>query len=138
VGHGASVEPATLCTATSGTATSCAYSLLVVHTAPGLITHHFGSKVALRSECDAEVLRRYQALKDDARVAMKASVNAGVVRPSLDEEARLRYLLSRPIGTLLVELLTEGLFTTRQMLDDYLDYVGDPPGEDARADDAAA
>lgn len=30
---------------------------------PGLITHHFGSKAALRTECDAEVLRRYQALK---------------------------------------------------------------------------
>lgn len=30
---------------------------------PGLITHHFGSKEALRAECDTEVLRRYRALK---------------------------------------------------------------------------
>lgn len=181
---------------------------------PGLITHHFGSKATLRAECDAEVLRRYQALKteglanpsgslldnaadpsimaplvvyilraihaggrgaqeflehlvDAARVAMSASVEAGVVRPSRDEEARLRYLISQSIGTLLVELLTtpdatpeeyfaaalasqrtqllpmlelftEGLFTTRQMLDDYLDYVGDPPGVEAQADDATA
>ena len=30
---------------------------------PALITHHFGSKAALRAECDAEVLRRYHALK---------------------------------------------------------------------------
>ncbi len=30
---------------------------------PGLITHHFGSKRVLRAECDAEVLRRYRALK---------------------------------------------------------------------------
>ena len=29
----------------------------------GLITHHFGSKTALREECDAEVLRRYAELK---------------------------------------------------------------------------
>ncbi|MBN9611289.1 MAG: TetR family transcriptional regulator [Actinobacteria bacterium 69-20] len=33
---------------------------------PGLITHHFGSKEALRVECDAEVLRRYQALKSSS------------------------------------------------------------------------
>ena len=33
---------------------------------PGLITHHFGSKEALRAECDAEVLRRYQALKSSS------------------------------------------------------------------------
>jgi AcrR family transcriptional regulator len=33
---------------------------------PGLITHHFGSKGALRDECDAEVLRRYRELKSEA------------------------------------------------------------------------
>jgi AcrR family transcriptional regulator len=33
---------------------------------PGLITHHFGSKEALRAECDAEVLRQYTAVKTDA------------------------------------------------------------------------
>lgn len=33
---------------------------------PGLITHHFGSKEALRTECDAEVLRQYTAVKTDA------------------------------------------------------------------------
>ena len=30
---------------------------------PGLIRHHFGTKDALRAECDAEVLRRYRDLK---------------------------------------------------------------------------
>ncbi|HEX4059334.1 MAG TPA: TetR family transcriptional regulator [Galbitalea sp.] len=30
---------------------------------PGLITHHFGSKDALREECDAEALRRVFAIK---------------------------------------------------------------------------
>jgi AcrR family transcriptional regulator len=32
----------------------------------GLITHHFGSKQALRDECDAEVLRRIRDLKGEA------------------------------------------------------------------------
>ncbi len=31
---------------------------------PGLITHHFGTKSALREECDAEVLRRYHDIKE--------------------------------------------------------------------------
>lgn len=30
---------------------------------PGLITHHFGSKVGLRAACDAEVLSRYREMK---------------------------------------------------------------------------
>ncbi len=106
-------------------------------------------------------------LVDATREAMAATVEAGIVRPSRDEEARLRYLIYQSIGALLVELatmpdaspdqfvaaalasqrdqmlpmlevFTEGLFTTRQMLDDYLDYVGDPPREDARADAATA
>jgi len=174
----------------------------------GLITHHFGSKAELRAECDAEVLRRYQAFKTDSladpsasllasltspsvtaplvvyllraiqaggrpaqeflehlidstRAVMKASVETGVVRPSRDEEARLRYLTYQAIGALLIqfltmpgatpdefvaaarsgqpnqilpmlELFTDGLLTTRTMLDDYLVFIGDPPGEDAR------
>lgn len=170
---------------------------------PGLITHHFGSKAALRAECDAEVLRHYQALKtdsladpsgyllqnlsgpsaaaplvvyllraihaggqpareflehliDSAREVMRVSVATGVVRPSRDEEARLRYLTYQTMGALLIqflttpgvtpdefvaaaqtgqheqilpalELFTEGLLASRRMLDDYLLYVGDPP-----------
>lgn len=181
---------------------------------PGLITHHFGSKSALRAECDAEVLRRYLALKvdgvenpsgsllafvagtstaaplvvyilravqaggqsardflahlvDTAREALKPAVEAGLVRPSRDEEARLRYIIYQSIGGLLVELLTtpdstpetfvdaaiasqrnqmlpmlevftEGVLTTRQMLNDYLDYVGDPPRGDAIPGDATS
>ena len=171
---------------------------------PGLITHHFGSKQALRAECDAEVLRRYQALKsssvadpsgylfkhlaepgpaaqltvymlraihaggspaheflehliDSAREVMQASVESGLVRPSRDEEARTRYLTYQTMGALLIqfltapdpspdafiesmhsrqqdqilptlELFTEGLLSSRRMLDDYLVYIGDPPG----------
>ncbi len=171
---------------------------------PGLITHHFGSKEALRAECDAEVLLRYEALKtgglldpsaylaehlaepgeaavwvvymlraihaggeparqflehfiDSVRQVMKASIESGVIRPSRDEEARLRYLTHHTMGALLIrfltaedttpdafvasmhgrgrddilptlELFTEGILSTRRMLDDYLVYIGDPPG----------
>lgn len=170
---------------------------------PGLITHHFGSKAAPRAECDAEVLRRYQALEteslgdlsahllvnltgpsaaaplvvyllraihaggrpaqdvlehlvDSAREVMVAGVRSGLVRPSRDEEARARHLTYQTMGALLIQLLTmpdatpdefvapahaadrdevlptlelftEGLLTSRRMLDDYLVYIGDPP-----------
>jgi AcrR family transcriptional regulator len=36
---------------------------------PGLITHHFGSKQALREECDTEVLRRYREVKTQGLTA---------------------------------------------------------------------
>lgn len=174
---------------------------------PGLITHHFGAKAALRAECDAEVLQRYHALKSDAlgdpggylverlarpgdgavvlvymlraihaggrpardfleslvdhaRVLMAESVARGLIRPSRDEEARTRYLTYQTMGAMLVqflvapgltpdefvasvrrqeqgqilptlELYTEGLLADRRMLDNYLVYVGDPPGETA-------
>jgi len=169
----------------------------------GLITHHFGSKSALRAECDAEVLRRYHALKseaiadpsgylfsrltapgtaasivvyivraihaggrpaqtflenliDEARAVMAEGVASGLVRPSRDEEGRLRYLTHQAMGALLVrflmapdltpeefvaslrdagndavlpalELYTEGLLTSRAMLDDYVRYLWEPP-----------
>lgn len=174
---------------------------------PGLITHHFGSKAALRAECDAEVLRRYRAVKadgvarpsahlldaltapgmsatllvyvlravlaggragqeflehliDDARAVMAQGVAVGLVRPSRDEEARLRYLTYQSVGALIVqfvtapdrspeafvgslagaqdtilptlELFTEGLLADRRLLDDYLAYRAAP------ADDRAA
>ena len=170
----------------------------------GLITHHFGSKAAMRAECDAEVLRRYHVMKTEAiadlsrsliqvltspnaastitvymlraihgggqpardflesliehaRVLMADSVASGLARPSRDEEARLRYLTYQSMGAMLVqfltspeltpdefiaslrdgqrdsilpilELYTEGLLTNHKMLDDYLAYLGEPPG----------
>jgi len=171
---------------------------------PGLITHHFGSKAALRAACDDEVLRRYHALKseaiaapgeyllerlvrpgvaatvtvymlraihaggqpardflnslvDHARAIMAESVASGLTRPSRDEEARLRYLTYQTMGAMLVqfltspdltpdefiaslhtrradtvlpilELYTEGLLTSREMLDDYLRHSGRATG----------
>jgi AcrR family transcriptional regulator len=122
---------------------------------PGLITHHFGSKEALREECDAEVLRRILELKvetirmspsqaigriaqldefgstfgytlrsvreggevgraflqgmiDDAREYVGASVAAGLVKPSGDEEARLELLVTQSIGGMLLQLTLHG------------------------------
>ena len=170
---------------------------------PGLITHHFGSKEALRAECDTEVLRQYTAyendaldmpademftlladpgfsanllvymlraihaggqpardfldrLVDDVRVIMARSRDAGLLKPSRDEEARLRYLTYLTMGAMLVqfvtspeqtpdefvasiherqqdqilptlELFTEGVFAQRTMLDDYVRYLWRPP-----------
>jgi len=121
----------------------------------GLITHHFGSKDALRAECDAEVLARILALKvetirmspseaigriagldefgstfgytlrsvreggevgraflqgmiDDARKYVGASVAAGMVKPSADEEARLELLVTQSIGGMLLQLTLNG------------------------------
>jgi AcrR family transcriptional regulator len=121
----------------------------------GLITHHFGTKDALRAECDAEVLARILALKvetirispaeaigriagldefgstfgytlrsvrdggevgraflqgmiDDAREYVGASVTAGMVKPSADDEARLELLVTQSIGGMLLQLTLHG------------------------------
>jgi AcrR family transcriptional regulator len=50
---------------------------------PGLITHHFGSKEALREECDAEVLRRILELKVET-IRMSPSQAVGRIA-QLDE-----------------------------------------------------
>jgi AcrR family transcriptional regulator len=97
-------------------------------------------------------------LVDHAREIMADSVASGLTRPSRDEEARLRYLTDQTMGALLVqfltardqtpdafvaslherrrdtilpilELYTEGLLADRQMLDDYLHYLWEPPDD---------
>lgn len=99
---------------------------------------------------------------DDAFEYMTDGVAAGVLVPSRDERARARYLVLTSLGSALLsltldppedpadvaaimrrhyddvvlpalEVFTEGVLTTRRMLDDYLMYVGDPPAtrEDA-------
>lgn len=170
----------------------------------GLITHHFGSKEKLHTECDIDVLRQYRAVKSDGiamsptqSMAVLAEVDdyapmfiyilrsvraggtagaeflehmiqetiefteegvaAGVVRPSRDPEARARYMVTSSLGGLLLqlplptpldfadvgptvrrivdditlptlELYTEGVLVDRRFLDEYLLYIGDPPG----------
>jgi AcrR family transcriptional regulator len=135
---------------------------------PGLITHHFGSKTALREECDAEILRRYTTMKsegvaeprtallralgpagmsaslvvymlraihaggegaraflenlvEDLRPIMAESVASGLVRPSRDEEARLRLLVNMSMGAILVQFMTSPGLTPQQFLDSLSD-----------------
>lgn len=170
----------------------------------GLITHHFGSKDNLRSECDTEVIRQYRTIKGGGTamspaqsIAVLAELDeyapmfvyilrsvrdggeagiqfleqmireaiafsaegekSGLIRPSRDPEARARYLVTSSLGGILLqlslhpqldladvgvtvrrivdeislpalELYTEGVLTDRRYLDEYLLYVGDPPG----------
>ncbi len=96
-----------------------------------------------------------ESLVDQVRSIMAESTASGLVRPSRDEEARLRYLTYETMGAMLVqflvapdqrpdafvtslhqsrqetilpilELYTEGLFTGPEMLDDYLRYLQQP------------
>lgn len=165
----------------------------------GLVRHHFGAKEALRAECDATVLARYRALKNeslntspqqlfaqfpssrdggillvyilrsvreggdagkdfiDHMVAealefSRDAVERGIIVPSRNEEARVRFLIQQSIGAMVVsfamhpelplddfgavmdryyaeamlptlELYTEGLFTSREYLDEYLSFM---------------
>jgi AcrR family transcriptional regulator len=103
----------------------------------------------------------------DAEQYTAEAVGSGIVKPSRDERARVRYLVLSTLGTLLLsvtfddaedvddvstavkrfledlylpmlELFTEGFLTTRRMLDDYLLYVGDPPDTGSEGDGFAA
>jgi AcrR family transcriptional regulator len=106
----------------------------------------------------------------DAQEYLAEGVAAGVVLPSRDPEGRARFLAYQALGAMLVwaatqpghdaasfstgirayldqvavpaiELFSQGLFTNRAMLDEYLMYVPDPPGGDAPnsdSDDASA
>ncbi|ALV46224.1 DNA-binding transcriptional regulator, AcrR family [Arthrobacter alpinus] len=169
----------------------------------GLVRHHFGSKEALRAECDATVLQRYRTLKTQSlnaepsalfaqfpsskeggvllvyilrsireggaagrdfidhmvSEALEFSLDAvarGIVVPSRNEEARVRFLVHQSIGAFVVrlamhpdtdlddfegvmaqfyadamlptlELYTEGLFTSRAYLDQYLAFLAANP-----------
>jgi len=90
-----------------------------------------------------------------AEAYLEAAVAAGTIRPSNDPRARARYLVMASVGALLLhlrlnppvdgsfgtalrsvadvtvlpvlELYTEGLLTSRNMLDSYLMYVSDSP-----------
>lgn len=203
-------DAAITCFATEGFGASVRTIAERAGVSPGLITHHFGSKDALRAACDAEVLDRYQHLKADGvadpsgqllshlavpgpaatvlvyllralhaggaparafldrlldtlRPVVATTVASGLVRPSRDEEARIRYLTEQSMGGMLVhfllapdqtpdafvaslherqrdtilpalELFTEGLLTDRTVLDDYVAQLPDAPDAPAAPD----
>lgn len=108
-----------------------------------------------------------ERLIDNARGVMAYAVKTGMVRPSRDEEARLRYLTYLTMGSLLVqfvtspvqspeefvasikargqdqilpilELFTEGFLTDRTALDDYVRYLWQPPDDRAGSDSQTA
>lgn len=93
---------------------------------------------------------------EDAHAYTRSAVEAGILRPSRNPEARVRMLVTESLGGLILalslepiittanvgevmrrlllevtlprlELYTEGLLTDRSMLDDYLLYMSDPP-----------
>ncbi|WP_460662531.1 TetR family transcriptional regulator [Kribbella swartbergensis] len=98
----------------------------------------------------------------DAEQYLEAGVQAGMIKPSRDPAGRARYLTYQGMGSLLLwmslhqgslelddfraelrrlsdeitlpalELFTDGLFTSRSMLDEYLMYVPDPPAGPAQ------
>jgi AcrR family transcriptional regulator len=104
-------------------------------------------------------------LISDMRQVMADGVSSGFVRPSRDEEARLRYLTYQSMGALIVqfvtmtdatpeefvaslsagqqetilptlELYTEGFLADRSMLDDYLAHIAAPRTSSARTSSA--
>lgn len=105
-----------------------------------------------------------QHMIDDARVYTREAVADGIAKPSVDDDARARYLTLSALGTLslsltldppedpedfgatlrsfmteqylpMIELFSQGFLTSRRMLDDYLLYLSDPPTS-GTADDA--
>lgn len=101
-----------------------------------------------------------EQMVEDAVGYTKHGVEAGLIKPSRDEPARARYLTLSALGVLIleitlnppedpadlssivrdfittsylpmIELYTQGFFTTRRMLDEYLLYVPDPPQDPA-------
>lgn len=77
----------------------------------GLITHHFGSKQNLREECDAEVLRQYNALKRNGQAMSPAQSMA--MMAELDDFAPLFVYILRsvreggPAGVAFLESMIE-------------------------------
>jgi AcrR family transcriptional regulator len=85
----------------------------------GLITHHFGSKEALRAECDTEVLRRILGLKSDT-IRMSPSEAVGRIA-QLDEYGSTFGYTLRSVR----EGGEVGRAFLRGMIDDAREYVGD-------------
>lgn len=106
-------------------------------------------------------------LLDSTRGVMADGVRSGLIRPSRDEEARLRYLVQLGMGSLLLEFLlmpgatpeefvaatrsgsssqtlpmlelfTEGMLATREPLEEYLRFVASPADDGTGARDEAS
>jgi AcrR family transcriptional regulator len=104
----------------------------------------------------------FEQMVDDAARYLEAGVAAGVIRPSRDPVARARVMAYQSMGSILMwltmhpehadpasfgkalrayieevtvpvlEVFTEGLYTDRSLLEEYLLYVPDPPRDGAQ------
>lgn len=64
---------------------------------PALITHHFGSKAALRTECDTEVLGRYRSMKTGA-IPLVGTAFAALVDGVTHDQAVVSVYILRVLG----------------------------------------
>ncbi|WP_170297062.1 TetR/AcrR family transcriptional regulator [Agromyces salentinus] len=99
----------------------------------GLIRHHFGSKEALRAECDVEVLARHRSLKAEG-LAGPAAAMAQLAEAD-EHGALLVYILrsvqdGSPAGTAFVErMIADALaYSEAAVADGVLRPSLDPPG----------
>jgi AcrR family transcriptional regulator len=111
-------DAAITCFATTGFDATVRQIAARAGVSPGLITHHFGSKEALRAQCDDEILRRILALKVET-VRLTPSQSIGRIA-QLDE-----------FGSVLVYTLRSvreggevGRAFLKNMIDDAREYVG--------------
>ena len=130
-------------------------SLEAVDQYAGLLAYLFRSMQA-----GGELSRHlYEAMAADVESYLEVGVREGTVRPSRDPAKRARWLTASGFGAILVlvtmqqdredpdfsrvlrdweeqfilpalEVYTEGLLADRTMLDGYLAYMSDPPGEE--------
>jgi AcrR family transcriptional regulator len=106
-------DAAITCFATEGFGASVRTIAESAGVSPGLVTHHFGSKDALRTACDAEVLARYRQLKTEAVADPAGHLMAHLAVPG-------------PAATVLVYLLRAihaGGDAARVFLEHLLDHV---------------
>jgi len=82
---------------------------------PGLITHHFGSKEALKAECDDEVLQRYRQLKMEGIANPLVSVNH-----VLGDASGISVMVAYLIRTFL-----DGGEAAKQMMDQLVEQMRD-------------
>jgi AcrR family transcriptional regulator len=103
------------CFAAEGFAASVRTIAARAGVSPGLIRHHFGSKEALRAECDEVILERHRGLKADGLVSPAVAMSQ--LAEADEHGAMLVYILrsvqdGSPAGTAFVH----------RMIDDALAY----------------
>ncbi|MFT4187478.1 MAG: TetR family transcriptional regulator [Aeromicrobium sp.] len=97
-------DTATLCFARHGFGTSVRTIASDAGVSPALVIHRFGSKQALRDECDGEILARIRTSKRQTLAAVTSGQSILHRLAEVDEAARARYLTLSALGALLLEI----------------------------------